>query len=233
AVGKAAQEIVAEVKRQWREIPGLPEGTADPDYETCVAISTDSAIKQMIMPGVIAVGVPVVVAILTVIGKDNIIGQFVGSETLVGVLIGSLISAFMLAVMMANAGGAWDNAKKYIEAGNLTGTDEKGNKVTYRKKSEPHKAAVVGDTVGDPFKDTAGPSLNILLKLVAIVALVLAPLIYNAIQSDVVPPVGGSDTTIIVPTEDVTPTPDVVPTTEATPDVVPATDTTPEVTPES
>lgn len=221
AVGKAAQEIVAEVKRQWREIPGLPEGTADPDYETCVAISTDSAIKQMILPGVIAVGVPVVVAVLTVIGKGNIIGQFVGSETLVGVLIGSLISAFMLAVMMANAGGAWDNAKKYIEAGNLTGTDEKGNPVTYRKKSEPHKAAVVGDTVGDPFKDTAGPSLNILLKLVAIVALVMAPLIYNAIKSDVVPPIGGSNTNIIVPTEDVTPTPDVVPATDVTPEVTP------------
>lgn len=221
AVGKAAQEIVAEVKRQWNTIPGLPEGKTDPDYETCVAISTDSAIKQMILPGVIAVGVPVAVAVLTVLGKGNIIGQFVGSETLVGVLIGSLISAFMLAVMMANAGGAWDNAKKYIEAGQLTGKDAQGNTVTYRKKSEPHKAAVVGDTVGDPFKDTAGPSLNILLKLVAIVALVLAPLIYNAIKSDIVPPVGGSNTTIIVPTDDQTPTPDVVPTTDLTPEVTP------------
>lgn len=216
AVGKAAQEIVAEVKRQWNTIPGLPEGKAEPDYETCVAISTDSAIKQMILPGVIAVGVPVLVAVLTVLGKGNVIGQFVGSETLVGVLIGSLISAFMLAIMMANAGGAWDNAKKYIEAGQLTGKDPQGNIVTYRKKSDPHKAAVVGDTVGDPFKDTAGPSLNILLKLVAIVALVLAPLIYNAIKSDAVPPVDASETTITIPTEESLSTPEIIPTSEVT-----------------
>ncbi|MDZ4670313.1 MAG: sodium-translocating pyrophosphatase [Phototrophicales bacterium] len=195
AVGKAAQEIVVEVKRQWREIPGLAEGTADPDYETCVAISTDSAIRQMILPGLIAVGVPVGIAILIIVGNGNIIGEFVGSETLVGVLMGSLITAFMLAIMMSNAGGAWDNAKKYIEAGNLKGVDANGNEVVYRKKSEPHKAAVVGDTVGDPFKDTAGPSLNILLKLVAIVALVLAPLIYNAIDANVIPTAG--DTTTI------------------------------------
>jgi len=216
AVGKAAQEIVAEVKRQWKAIPGLAEGKADPDYETCVGISTDSAIKQMILPGLIAVGVPVVVAILTIVGQDNIIGEFVGSETLVGVLIGSLITAFMLAVMMSNAGGAWDNAKKYIEAGSLTGKDENGKEIVYRKKSEPHKAAVVGDTVGDPFKDTAGPSLNILLKLVAIVALVLAPLIYNSIQLD-----GGdssTNTTTTITTEQSTPTPEVTPTIEVTPE---------------
>ena len=166
AVGDAAQAIVEEVRRQFREIPGIMDGSGEPDYETCVAISTDSAIKQMLLPGIIAVAVPVSIALLTAIGQGNIIGQFVGQATLIGVLVGSLISAFMLAVMMANAGGAWDNAKKYIEAGHLGG-----------KGSDAHKAAVVGDTVGDPFKDTSGPSLNILLKLLAIVSLVLAPLI--------------------------------------------------------
>jgi len=166
AVGKAAQEIVEEVRRQFKEIPGLMEGTAEPDYEKCVGISTNSAIKQMMLPGIIAVAVPVGIAILIVIGRGNALSGFVNVYTLIGVLLGSLISAFTLAVMMANAGGAWDNAKKYIERGNLGG-----------KKSDPHKATVVGDTVGDPFKDTAGPSLNILLKLLAIVALVIAPLL--------------------------------------------------------
>lgn len=170
AVGKAAQMIVLEVRRQFREIPGLMEGTADPDYETCVGISTDSAIREMIAPASIAVATPVVIALLAIIGRDNIIGDFVGVQTLVGVLLGSLISAFTMAVMMANAGGAWDNAKKYIERGNLGG-----------KKSDAHKAAVVGDTVGDPFKDTSGPSLNILLKLLAIVSLVIAPLLAGAV----------------------------------------------------
>jgi len=173
AVGDAAQQIVEEVRRQFREIAGIMEGTADPDYERCVAISTDSAIRQMLLPGVIAVGVPVGMALLAVIGQDNIIGQFVSPVSLVGVLLGSLVSAFMLAVMMANAGGAWDNAKKYIEAGNYGG-----------KGSEAHKAAVVGDTVGDPFKDTSGPSLNILLKLLAIVSLVIAPLIGSAFPAN-------------------------------------------------
>ena len=171
AVGNAAQQIVQEVRRQFAEIKGILEGETDPDYETCVAISTDSAIKEMLLPGLIAVGMPVSIAVLTLIGQDNIIGEFVGTETLIGVLIGSLVSAFMLAVMMANSGGAWDNAKKYIEAGNHGG-----------KGSDAHKAAVVGDTVGDPFKDTSGPSLNILLKLLAIVSLVLAPLIAGTID---------------------------------------------------
>lgn len=169
AVGKAAQQIVLEVRRQFRDIPGLMEGTAEPDYESCVDISTNSAIREMLLPGIIAVLVPVGIAVLAVIGKDNVIGTLVGVETLVGVLLGSLISAFLLAVMMANAGGAWDNAKKYIERGNLGG-----------KRSEAHKAAVVGDTIGDPFKDTSGPSLNILLKLLAIVSLVIAPLLASA-----------------------------------------------------
>lgn len=168
AVGDAAQQIVEEVRRQFREIPGIMEGTNEPDYERCVAISTDSAINQMILPGVIAVGVPVLIAFLTFLGNGTILEEFVNENTLIGVLIGSLVSAFMLAVMMANAGGAWDNAKKYIEAGNFGG-----------KGSEAHKAAVVGDTVGDPFKDTSGPSLNILLKLLAIVSLVIAPLLVD------------------------------------------------------
>lgn len=167
AVGSAAQDIVKEVRRQFREIPGIMEGKNEPDYERCVGISTDSAIRQMILPGVIAVAVPVAITLLDLIGLEYpAVAAFVSRETLIGMLIGSLVSAFMLAVMMANAGGAWDNAKKYIEAGHYGG-----------KGSDPHKAAVVGDTVGDPFKDTAGPSLNILLKLLAIVSLVIAPLL--------------------------------------------------------
>ena len=166
AVSQAAQQIVLEVRRQFKEIPGIMEGTAEPDYETCVAISTDSAIKAMLAPGAIAVAVPVGVALLSVIVRGTSLQPYVGAETLVGVLLGSLISAFMMAVMMANAGGSWDNAKKYIERGHLGG-----------KGSDAHKAAVVGDTVGDPFKDTSGPSLNILLKLLAIVSLVIAPML--------------------------------------------------------
>lgn len=166
AVGNAAQEIVVEVRRQFKEIPGLREGTAEPDYETCVAISTDTAIKEMIIPGMVGAALPIILAILTIAGQGNELSNYVGSYTLVGMLLGSLVSAFMLAIMMANAGGAWDNAKKYIEAGNHGG-----------KGSAAHKAAVVGDTVGDPFKDTSGPSLNTFLKMLAIVALVLAPMI--------------------------------------------------------
>jgi K(+)-stimulated pyrophosphate-energized sodium pump len=172
AVGRAAQQIVLEVRRQFKEIPGIMEGKAEPDYERCVGISTDGAIKEMLLPGLIAVAVPVLIVVLTLIGDDNIIGQFVGSQTLVGVLLGSLTSAFMLAIMMANAGGAWDNAKKFIEGGELGG-----------KGSDAHKASVVGDTVGDPFKDTSGPSLNILIKLLAIVSLVLAPLFATTVDA--------------------------------------------------
>ena len=166
AVSKAAGEIVEEVRRQFREIPGIMEGTAEPDYKTCVAISTESAIREMIVPGLIAIATPIVIVFLALLGEGNVLGNVVGAETMVGMLLGSLISAFMLAVMMANAGGAWDNAKKYIERGEFGG-----------KGSEAHKAAVVGDTIGDPFKDTSGPSLNILLKLLAIVSLVVAPLL--------------------------------------------------------
>jgi K(+)-stimulated pyrophosphate-energized sodium pump len=151
AVGKAAHEIVLEVRRQFHEIPGLMEGTGKPDYAACVGISTESALREMIVPGALAVVVPIIV------------GHVLGKEALAGLLIGTLLSGFLLAVMMANAGGAWDNAKKFIETGQYGG-----------KGSDSHKAAVVGDTVGDPFKDTSGPSLNILIKLMTIVSLVFA-----------------------------------------------------------
>jgi len=154
AVGEAAFEMVQEVRRQFKEIPGIMEGTGKPDYKKCIDISTNAALKRMIAPGLLAVVSPVVV------------GLVLGAEALVGLLAGSLVTGFLLAVIMANAGGAWDNAKKYIESGKLGG-----------KGSETHKAAVVGDTVGDPFKDTSGPSLNILIKLMAIVSLVIAPLL--------------------------------------------------------
>lgn len=153
AVGRAAMEIVNEVRRQFREIPGLMEGTARADYAQCVAISTRSALREMIVPGVLAVAAPLIVGIV------------LGPAPLAGLLVGATGSGFVLAVMMANAGGAWDNAKKFIETGELGG-----------KGSANHKAAVVGDTVGDPFKDTSGPSLNILIKLMSVVALVFAPL---------------------------------------------------------
>jgi K(+)-stimulated pyrophosphate-energized sodium pump len=151
AVGKAAQAIVVEVRRQFRDIPGLMEGTARPDYKTCVGISTQGALREMMIPGGLAVIVPLLV------------GYILGAEALAGMLIGAIVSGFLLAVMMANAGGAWDNAKKWIESGELGG-----------RGSAIHRAAVVGDTVGDPFKDTSGPSLNILIKLMSIVSLVFA-----------------------------------------------------------
>jgi K(+)-stimulated pyrophosphate-energized sodium pump len=153
AVGRAAFSIVEEVRRQFREIPGLMEGKADPDPKAVVDIATQRALKEMVLPGVIVIVAPVVV------------GLTMGRFALGGMLAGSLASGFLIAVFMANAGGSWDNAKKYIEKGNLGG-----------KGSPQHKAAVVGDTVGDPFKDTSGPSLNILIKLMSIVALVFAPL---------------------------------------------------------
>ena len=152
AVGRAAQGIVDEVRRQFREIPGLMEGTGTPDSARCVDISTQGALREMIVPGLMAVVAPIAT------------GFILGEAALGGLLIGSVASGFMLAIMMASAGGTWDNAKKYVELGNYGG-----------KGSEAHKAAVEGDVVGDPFKDTSGPSLNILLKLMAVVSLVFAP----------------------------------------------------------
>ncbi|NLC53261.1 MAG: sodium/proton-translocating pyrophosphatase, partial [Firmicutes bacterium] len=154
AVGRAAGFMIEEVRRQMREIPGLREGKAKPDYARCVDISTRVALKEMIIPSVIALLSPVVV------------GFALGTEALAGMLGGSLLTGMLMALFLSNSGGAWDNAKKYIEAGNFGG-----------KNSPAHEAAVIGDTVGDPFKDTAGPSLNILFKLVEIVALTIAPLL--------------------------------------------------------
>ncbi len=153
SVGKAANQMIEEVRRQFKEKKGIMEGTEKPDYARCVDISTGAALREMIIPGLMAIVAPLLV------------GFVLGSEALAGMLAGALASGVLLAIMMANAGGAWDNAKKYIEEGNYGG-----------KGSEPHKAAVVGDTVGDPFKDTSGPSINILIKLMTIVAVVFAPL---------------------------------------------------------
>jgi K(+)-stimulated pyrophosphate-energized sodium pump len=153
AVGNAAGEVVVEVRRQFKEIAGLMEGKADPDYTKCIAISTHSALREMIAPGLLAVIAPLLV------------GFVLGPGALGGLLAGSVASGFMIAITMSNAGGSWDNAKKYIELGNFGG-----------KGSDAHKAGVTGDTVGDPFKDTAGPAINILIKLMSIVAVVFAPL---------------------------------------------------------
>ena len=153
SVSKAAYSMIEEVRRQFREIPGIMEGKAKPDYKTCVAISTTAALKEMLVPGIMAVIAPLAV------------GLILGSTALAGLLAGSLVSGVMMAMFMSNAGGAWDNAKKYIEEGNHGG-----------KGSEAHKAAVVGDTVGDPFKDTSGPSINILIKLMTVVSTVFAAL---------------------------------------------------------
>ena len=153
SVGRAANEMIEEVRRQFRENKGIMEGTAKPDYANCVDISTKAALKEMVVPSIMAIVAPLAV------------GLIFGPAALVGMLGGALSAGVLLAIMMANAGGAWDNAKKYIEEGHFGG-----------KGSEPHKAAVVGDTVGDPFKDTSGPSINILIKLMTIVSVVFAPL---------------------------------------------------------
>jgi K(+)-stimulated pyrophosphate-energized sodium pump len=153
SVGKAANQMIEEVRRQFKEIPGIMEGKAKPEYAKCVDISTAAALKEMLVPGIMAVLAPIAT------------GLILGKAALGGLLAGALVSGVLMAIFMANAGGAWDNAKKYIEEGHHGG-----------KGSDPHKAAVVGDTVGDPFKDTSGPSINILIKLMAIVSLVFAPL---------------------------------------------------------
>ena len=154
AVGRSAAKMIEEVRRQFREIKGLLEGEAEPDSARCVEISTQAAIREMILPGLLAVAAPVLT------------GYLLGVSGLAGLLAGALVTGVLMALMMANAGGVWDNAKKYIEEGHMGG-----------KGSEPHKAAVIGDTVGDPFKDTSGPSLNILIKLMSIVAVIFAPLV--------------------------------------------------------
>jgi K(+)-stimulated pyrophosphate-energized sodium pump len=164
AVGRAAQGMVEEVRRQFREIAGLMEGTAKPDSARCVDISTRAALREMVLPGTVAVLSPVVV------------GYFLGVAALGGLLAGATVTGVLMALFMANAGGAWDNAKKYIEGGAHGG-----------KGSDPHKAAVVGDTVGDPFKDTSGPSMNILIKLMSVVSLVLAPWFVRVWELDTAP----------------------------------------------
>ncbi|MBW2965574.1 sodium/proton-translocating pyrophosphatase, partial [Candidatus Woesearchaeota archaeon] len=153
AVGKAAQSVVKEVRRQFKQIKGLLQGKAKPDSNKCISIVTNNALKQMILPSLITIITPILV------------GLFLGVEALGGLLAGVIVTGFLIAIFMANAGAAWDNAKKYIEEGKFGG-----------KGSEPHKAAVVGDTVGDPLKDCSGPSINILIKLISIVSLVFLPL---------------------------------------------------------
>jgi K(+)-stimulated pyrophosphate-energized sodium pump len=162
AVGRAANKMIAEVRRQFDEVPGLRESLAagpgavgtkadvKPDYERCIAISTEASLREMVVPGALAIVVPLVIG-------------FISTDALGGFLAGALVTGFALAIFMANAGGAWDNAKKYIEAGAHGG-----------KGSDAHKAAVVGDTVGDPFKDTSGPAMNILIKVMTIVSLIFA-----------------------------------------------------------
>ena len=161
SVSKAANSMIEEVRRQFRTIPGLLEGKAEADYKKCVEISTKASLKQMILPGVIAIVAPVIV------------GVVLGASALGGLLAGSLVTGVLMAIFMSNAGGAWDNAKKYIESGEHGG-----------KGSDAHKAAVVGDTVGDPFKDTSGPSINILIKLMTVVAVIAVPVI-NAVNSGI------------------------------------------------
>jgi K(+)-stimulated pyrophosphate-energized sodium pump len=154
SVGKAANKMVEEVRAQFEKNPAILEGKATPDYNRCIDISTKASLREMIVPGLIVLISPIAA------------GFILGAEGLGGLLIGGLVSAIMLAVFMANAGGAWDNAKKYVEAGNFGG-----------KGSDTHKAAITGDTVGDPFKDTAGPAMDILIKLMSVISLVLVPVL--------------------------------------------------------
>ncbi|MCB1733294.1 MAG: sodium/proton-translocating pyrophosphatase, partial [Halieaceae bacterium] len=154
--GKSAMSMIEEVRRQFREKPGILKGEDKPDYAACVAISTADAQRQMILPSVLVVAIPMIV------------GAIFGPAAVMGLLTGGLVCGFLMAIMMANAGGAWDNAKKAIEAGKLEGS---------RKGGDAHAAAVIGDTVGDPFKDTSGPAMNILVKLLSIVSLILVPFI--------------------------------------------------------
>ena len=161
AVGEAAMEMITEVRRQFREIEGLLEGLVPPDTKRCVDISTAAAIRQMRLPGAMAISTPLVV------------GFAFGAQALGGLLVGVTVAGVLMAIFMSNAGGAWDNAKKSFEGGGYRMADGS----LHGKGTDAHSAAVVGDTVGDPFKDTAGPSLNILVKLMSVVALVIAPLL--------------------------------------------------------
>ena len=156
SVGRAAQSVVKEVRRQFKEIKGLMEGKAEADYARCVDLCTKASLKEMVLPTIVAVAVPIVV------------GMVLGCAGVVGMLAGATVSGFLMAVFMSNSGGSWDNAKKYIESGVHGG-----------KGSDCHKSAVVGDTVGDPFKDTSGPAINILIKLLSMVSIVFAGLVVN------------------------------------------------------
>jgi K(+)-stimulated pyrophosphate-energized sodium pump len=219
AVGSAAKDMIDEVRRQFREIPGLKEGKegVKAEYAKCVDISTKAALRKMIVPGALAILTPIIVGLFSL-------------KALGGLLAGTTVTGVLMAIFMSNAGGAWDNAKKYIELGNLGG-----------KNSDTHKAAVVGDTVGDPFKDTAGPSLNILIKLISVIALVMAPFLLSwhapkqttttPTQQITAPKVAPTPTVVPTPTPKVAPTPAVVPTPTPTPAVVPTPTPTPAVVP--
>ena len=191
SVGKAAMKMVEEVRRQFREIPGIMEGTGKPEYDKCVAISTEAALKEMVLPGALTIGFPIAIALLPMIfgyGKLDI------AEMLGGYMAGVTVSGVLWAIFQNNAGGAWDNAKKSFEAGVLI-----NGEMPY-KGSEAHKAAVTGDTVGDPFKDTSGPSMNILIKLTCLIGLVLAPILGEHTEEDV-PNLPEEGTTVIIETE--------------------------------
>ena len=168
SVGKAAMAMVKEVRRQFKEIPGIMEGTAEPEYDKCVEISTNASLKEMMLPGLLTIVSPILIAFLTQLFTGD---TLLAAEVLGGYMAGVTVSGVMWAIFQNNAGGAWDNAKKSFEAGVMI-----DGEMTF-KGSDAHKAAVTGDTVGDPFKDTSGPSMNILIKLTCLVGLVIAPLL--------------------------------------------------------